>query len=56
LVAHTQARRLSPADLLALTPARLILDTVNGWSSPDWAAAGFVVRRLGDGKQAAVKQ
>jgi UDP-N-acetyl-D-mannosaminuronic acid dehydrogenase len=50
LVNHSEFRTLSPVQLAALTPARLLLDTVNGWGGQDWAAAGFSLHRLGDGK------
>jgi len=50
LVNHTEFRALTPATLAALTPARLLLDTVNGWDGQDWPSAGFRLLRLGDGK------
>jgi len=50
LVNHTEFRQLSPDVLKTLTPARLLIDTVNGWGGQDWAAAGFTLFRLGVGK------
>ncbi|RPH60937.1 MAG: nucleotide sugar dehydrogenase [Chloroflexi bacterium] len=50
LVNHTEFRRLSPGMLQALTPARILVDMVNGWAGKDWAAAGFKLFRLGVGK------
>ena len=47
LVNHTSLRALTPEKLAALTPARILIDTVNGWSGKDWAGAGFHVFRLG---------
>jgi UDP-N-acetyl-D-mannosaminuronic acid dehydrogenase len=50
LVAHSSFIEMDPLTLARLTPARLVVDTVNGWSSDRWQAAGFRVARLGDGK------
>jgi len=50
LVNHTQFHQLTPPALKALTPARLLVDTVNGWAGQDWSAAGFTLSRLGVGK------
>ncbi len=50
LVNHSQFRALSPEALKTITPARVVLDTVNGWAGKDWAAAGFTLFRLGVGK------
>ena len=47
LVNHTSLRALTPEKLAALTPARILIDTVNGWAGKDWAGAGFHVFRLG---------
>jgi hypothetical protein len=30
-----------------MTPARILVDTVNGWAGMDWQAAGFRIFRLG---------
>jgi len=47
LVNHSELRALVPEQLAALTPARILIDTVNGWAGKDWAGAGFEVFRLG---------
>lgn len=50
LVSHTEFRQLSPETLKTITPARVLIDTVNGWGGKDWANAGFELFRLGVGK------
>ncbi len=50
LVNHTEFRQITPDRLAGLTPARLVVDMVNGWSGRDWSAAGFQYFRLGDAK------
>ena len=50
LVNHTGMRTLTPEKLSAMTPARILIDTVNGWAGKDWQAAGFKIFRLGVGK------
>jgi len=50
LVNHTEFRQLSPDTLKTITPARVLIDTVNGWNGKDWAGAGFKLFRLGVGK------
>lgn len=47
LVNHSEFRSLTPAHLASLTPCRLLVDTVGGWSGPDWSRAGFDLRKLG---------
>ncbi len=47
LVNHSEFRALTPARLASLTSCRLLVDTVGGWSGPDWASAGFDLRKLG---------
>jgi UDP-N-acetyl-D-mannosaminuronic acid dehydrogenase len=47
LVNHTELRALTPEKLAGLTPARVLVDTVNGWAGKDWVAAGFKLFRLG---------
>jgi UDP-N-acetyl-D-mannosaminuronic acid dehydrogenase len=47
LVNHTELRALTPEKLAALTPARILIDTVNGWAGKNWEGAGFVIHRLG---------
>ncbi len=50
LVPHSEFRALTPERLAALTPARLLVDTVNALSGKDWASAGFKLARLGVNK------
>lgn len=50
LVGHTQFREMNPIQIAAQTPARLAIDTVNGWHAQTWKEAGFTLLRLGDGK------
>jgi len=47
LVNHTAFRSINPHTLANLTPARLAVDTVNGWNSENWKNAGFTIHRLG---------
>ncbi|MBA4380821.1 MAG: UDP-N-acetyl-D-mannosamine dehydrogenase, partial [Anaerolinea sp.] len=47
LVNHSGLRALTPEKMAALTPARILIDTVNGWAGKDWQAAGFRIFRLG---------
>ncbi|MFA5874939.1 MAG: nucleotide sugar dehydrogenase, partial [Anaerolineales bacterium] len=47
LVNHTELRALTPEGLAAMTPARILVDTVNGWAGKDWQGAGFKIFRLG---------
>lgn len=47
LVNHTELRLLTPEKLAAMTPARILIDMVNGWAGTDWQAAGFNIFRLG---------
>jgi UDP-N-acetyl-D-mannosaminuronic acid dehydrogenase len=50
LVSHEQFKSLDPAQVASLTPARVVIDTVNGWKRKEWQAAGFKVLKLGDRK------
>jgi UDP-N-acetyl-D-mannosaminuronic acid dehydrogenase len=50
LVSHTEFRALTPQRLASLTTARILVDTVNGFSGKDWHAAGFKLYRLGVSK------
>lgn len=50
LVGHTQFRALKPEQLASLTPARVILDTVNALAGRDWESVGFRFWRLGVGE------
>jgi UDP-N-acetyl-D-mannosaminuronic acid dehydrogenase len=52
LVAHPELKGLDPLEIARLTPARIAVDTVNGWDQVRWQAAGFRLRRLGDGSRA----
>ena len=47
LVNHSSLKELSPEKLKPITPARILIDTVNGWGGRDWAGAGFTLHRLG---------
>jgi UDP-N-acetyl-D-mannosaminuronic acid dehydrogenase len=49
LVAHTPLLELSPTQVAELTPARIVVDTVNGWDPKAWRTAGFRLFRLGVG-------
>jgi len=49
LVKHTQFTALSPQVLQSLTPARVLIDTVNVWQPAASAEAGFSLFRLGVG-------
>jgi len=49
LVNHSTLRALTPEKLASLTPARILMDTVNGWAGKDWQAVGFKLHRLGVG-------
>ncbi len=51
LVNHTVFHTLTPQALSQKTPARLVVDTVNGWSGYDWQEAGFSYHRLGVGME-----
>ncbi len=50
LVGHSQFRALVPAQLASLTPARVLIDTVNALAGRDWESVGFCLWRLGDGR------
>ncbi len=47
LVGHSQFRALAPAQLASLTPARVLVDTVNALAGRDWESVGFRLWRLG---------
>ncbi len=47
LVGHAQFRALAPVELAQLTPARRVVDAINGWPVKEWQAAGFEITRLG---------
>jgi UDP-N-acetyl-D-mannosaminuronate dehydrogenase len=50
LVKHTEFVNLDPSEVASKTPARLILDCVNGWNAEAWKASGFQSFRLGVNK------
>lgn len=50
LVSHTLLKEIDPAEMAKITPARVVVDTVNGWSTELWEAAGFRMLRQGNGK------
>ena len=50
LVPHTPLLNLAPVQVAMLTPARLVVDTVNGFDPQAWESAGFRVFCLGNGK------
>jgi hypothetical protein len=47
LVKHTEFVDLKPEEVASKTPARLMVDCVNGWTADGWEKAGFTVYRLG---------
>lgn len=47
LVNHSEFRAMTPEKLAAMTPARILVDTVNGWAGKDWKSAGFKIHALG---------
>lgn len=47
LVSHSQFKDMTPRQLKALTPARILVDTVNTWQGHNWAEEGFSYHRLG---------
>ena len=47
LVGHAQFKALVPAEVAQLTPARRVVDAINGWPVKEWQAAGFEITRLG---------
>ncbi len=50
LVAHAPIRTLEPDIVAKLTPARVVIDTVNTWPVDKWKAGGFSMFRLGVGR------
>ncbi len=50
LVAHSQFAQMKPNDLERQTRARIVIDTVNAWNTPDWQRSAFRITRLGVGK------
>jgi len=47
LVGHSPLRSMQPEVVAQLTPARVIVDTVNGWSAEAWQGLGFRVFKIG---------
>jgi UDP-N-acetyl-D-mannosaminuronic acid dehydrogenase len=47
LVKHTEFVNLKPDEIASKTSARVLIDCVNGWNTPDWEENGFIVHRLG---------
>jgi UDP-N-acetyl-D-mannosaminuronic acid dehydrogenase len=50
LVGHSAFRSLDPQAVALLTPARIVIDTINAWPVEAWQAAGFKVYQLGVGR------
>ncbi|MBE3039854.1 MAG: nucleotide sugar dehydrogenase [Chloroflexi bacterium] len=50
LVGHSAFRSLNPQAVALLTPARIVIDTINAWPVEAWQAAGFKVYQLGVGR------
>ena len=51
LVAHPEFHRMTPKKLAKLTRASILIDTVNGWSNPEWLNSDFKLYRLGDSSE-----
>lgn len=51
LVKHAQFINLDPRSLAKKTNARVVVDTVDGWTSSAWKKSGFRVVKLGSGKK-----
>lgn len=49
LVGHKQFNALDAKKVADLTPARIIVDAVNGWSGKAWDEAGFKIIQIGVG-------
>ena len=47
LVAHQRLLALEPTEMVNLTPARTVIDAVNGWTIKAWQDAGFGFKKLG---------
>ncbi len=50
LVRHSQFQEIQPAKMASITPARLVVDTINAWEPASWEASGFTLFRLGDSR------
>ncbi len=55
LVKHNAFTGLTPQEVAALTPARVVVDAVNAWPPETWEAEGFRVFRLGVGSKKKMK-
>lgn len=51
LVAHKLLKRMEPGELAEISPARVVVDVVNGWDRTRWESAGFFYSSLGVGKR-----
>jgi UDP-N-acetyl-D-mannosaminuronic acid dehydrogenase len=47
LVGHNVFRELKPQELAKLTPARVVVDVVNGWTTREWILANFKMVKFG---------
>ena len=50
LVSHKELCALTPVEMRSLTSAKILIDTVNGWSNKNWETAGFSLIKLGANK------
>jgi UDP-N-acetyl-D-mannosaminuronic acid dehydrogenase len=55
LVRHSQFREMNPSKIATLTPARVVVDTINAWNADAWKEAGFQIFRLGVGESSISK-
>jgi UDP-N-acetyl-D-mannosaminuronic acid dehydrogenase len=56
LVNHTEFGQFNPMDIAGKTKARILIDTVHGWSAEAWKDAGFTLYRLGDNKSKTINR
>ena len=47
MVNHHSLHSINPRTMATLSPARIAIDTVNGWASEPWNEAGYTLYRLG---------
>ena len=47
LVNHTALRSINPHSMAKISPARIAIDTTNGWLAQPWTEAGYTLYRLG---------
>jgi UDP-N-acetyl-D-mannosaminuronate dehydrogenase len=50
LVGHSEFRNSATVSFLSQTPARVVIDAVNGWHLDTWEKTGFRVLHLGMGQ------